>query len=307
MAKIQRLQASSLSKDELKKHFDDNGCVIIESLLPPPVLQSAQKELEMLVEVEAEKLINNGHASPAYKDAPFEKRLLRLYSNNLQASPKLFRSELHREGLYPLFFHEPLLDCVQHLLDTSELRLYPNYTARPKFPHYARHDVLWHQDAGYTQSTAWHAPHELNNDDILQMAKAMVNVWTPLVPATTESGCMQFVVGSHKLGIQPHVDKGEYLEVDKDVLEAALLSSEPVDVELQPGDVVLFQQLLFHRGQANGADYIRWSFDFRYQNAAFPTLRNEPGHMARSVQNPDNVVGSGKAWASLELGGPNPR
>ena len=209
MTSIVRLDARALDKDELKQHFNAQGCVIVEKFFPQSVLESACNELEALVDLKAEQLLEDGHVNETYKDVPFEKRIYRLYAGkNQHAAPKLFRAELHREGLYPLFFHQPLLDCVEHLLGTCELRLYPNYTVRPKLPRDARHEVLWHQDAGYTQSTAWHAPREVSNDEIEQIARSMVNVWTPLVPATTENGCMQFVIGSHKLGIQRHVDKG---------------------------------------------------------------------------------------------------
>lgn len=45
-----------------------------------------------------------------------------------------------------------------------------------------------------------------------------------------------------------------------------------VDIELDPGDNVLFNNLLFHRGQDYHSGMIPWTPDFRYQDAPQPTL-----------------------------------
>ena len=140
---------------------------------------------------------------------------------------------------------------------------------------------------------------------VTEATRCMVNVWVPLVKATTDNGCMQFIPCSHKLGIQKHVDTKEYLQLAPEAVEP--LQQQAVNVEVNPGDVVLFGQLLFHCGLPNSSDHVRWSFDFRYQDATAPTLRREKGHMARSQVAPDQVVRDGEHWSQLELGGPNPR
>ena len=133
----------------------------------------------------------------------------------------------------------------------------------------------------------------------------MVNVWVPLVKADANNGCMQFIPDSHHLGLQKHFDRNEYLELDPSVVEP--LQHQAVNIEVEPGDVVLFGQLLFHCALPNNSDHVRWSFDFRYQDAKAPTLRREKGHMARSLLHPDQVVCDSDHWSKLELGGPNPR
>ena len=74
-----------------------------------------------------------------------------------------------------------------------------------------------------------------------------------------------------------------------------------INIELDPGDVVLFHNLLFHRGLPNHSPEIRWSADWRYQDATQPTLRNEHGHVARSLQQPDTAVQSAAQWARLSF------
>ena len=203
----------------------------------------------------------------------------------MDEAPDSFRPQLHGPKLFDLFFHARLLDILQFFLG-DEVRLYPNYTARAKLPEWERALVLWHQDGGYTAQ----------GQDGAEVAKMrMVNVWIPLVPAREENGCMQFVPGTHKLGIVPHEKRAYYLEIAEDVLNEQL--PKAVSIEVDPTDVVLFHNLLFHSGLPNKTDHVRWSMDWRYQDATQSTMRAQHGHLARSLAHGDEVVKSREDWA----------
>ena len=270
----------------LQEQFDEQGYVILKGVFKSDVLNGVRKELEVLVDREAEKLVAMGRASDLFLTVPFETRLFRLYENNLDIAPTSFRRELHLQGMYALFFHPKVLDLVSQFLGT-EIRLYPNYTVRPKFPEWEGTEVLWHQDGGYTAGVA--------GDRGVRDLK-MVNVWAPIVPATTHNGCMEFVPGTHKLGVVPHEKRQYYLEIAPEQFNQ-YATQGTVAIELDPGDVVLFHNLLFHRGLPNLSDGIRWSCDWRYQDANQPTMRKENGHLARSRKTPEAVVASAEDWA----------
>jgi ectoine hydroxylase-related dioxygenase (phytanoyl-CoA dioxygenase family) len=128
----------------------------------------------------------------------------------------------------------------------------------------------------------------------------MVNVWMPLVPATRQNGCMKFIPGTHRVGVVPHVvGAHHYLEITEEHLAPRI--PHAVDIELDPGDLVLFSNLLFHMGQPNRSRSIRWSLDWRYQDARQDTLRPERGHLARSRAHPESTVATARQWASLEF------
>ena len=188
-----------------------------------------------------------------------------------------------------------MLDVAEAILG-PEVRFYPNYTARPKLPRHEASLVLWHQDAGYTAAdrTSTRSLGGLTAADL-----SMVNVWSPLVPARAENGCMQFIPGTHKLGVVDHVQREHYLEIIEDQIKPRL--AEAVDVVCGPGDVVLFSNLLFHCGRPNVTDTVRWSLDWRYQDATQPTLRPQQGHLARSRAHPERVVRDAGQWTCLML------
>ncbi|MEZ4676821.1 MAG: phytanoyl-CoA dioxygenase family protein [Caldilineaceae bacterium] len=267
-----------------QSHFDEEGYVVLHNFFTPALIDQARQALTTLVDQFAAQLVANGTRTSTLPDEPFPTRLLRLYAGQLAQAPNLLRRELHLPGLFAIFFHSQLLDLVEQLLG-GEIRLYPNYSARPKYPDFAPTEVLWHQDGGYTEG----AVEQLR----------MVNVWAPLVPARVDNGCMQFIPGTHRLGVVPHERRDYYLEIREDALAPRLAQAIPM--ELDPGDLVLFHNLLFHRGLPNHADHIRWSLDWRYQDATQPTLRKEAGHLARSQQHSDQVVRNADHWAQLHF------
>jgi ectoine hydroxylase-related dioxygenase (phytanoyl-CoA dioxygenase family) len=279
------LSASDPDLAALQEQFEQQGYVLLSGFLEAEVIQNARSELAKLVDQHARKLLAEGKITDPLEDEPFETRMARLYESCLDDAPKLFRRELHRAGLFPVFFSPRLLDTVEAFLG-PEIRLYPNYTARPKLPEWEGTLVLWHQDGGYTHGQQVEALR-------------MLNVWAPLVPARVENGCMQFIPGTHKLGVVPHQQRPHYLEIAREYLEPRL--DRAVPIEVAPGDVILFHNLLFHQGLPNHSRAIRWSLDWRYQDATQPTLRAERGHVARSHRDPASAVKNAAEWASLSF------
>jgi ectoine hydroxylase-related dioxygenase (phytanoyl-CoA dioxygenase family) len=273
----------------LLKQFETDGYIILKNVLPPSTVESVKKELQATVDQHADVLLHQRRNLSLLENEPFETRFHKLYAKCMDVAPSSLRGDaLHKPGYFPMLFDSKVLDIVETILG-PEIRIYPNYTVRPKFPDDPKTLVLWHQDAAYTDQVK-----TAEGVDNLKM----VNVWSPLVPATVENGCMQFIPGTHKLGLVPHVQKQYYLEIAPDQLEPRL--AQAVDIELDPGDIVLFSNLLFHVGRPNKTDKIRWSLDWRYQDAAQPTLRAAEGHIARSRKNPNLAIKNSAQWAQAK-------
>lgn len=100
-------------------------------------------------------------------------------------SPDLLYPELRETGC---FRNGRALAC--QLLGIEESELDGFFTHMIYKPAGAGRDTPWHQDEAYWDNAAFLA-HSLS-------------VWMPLDPVTVESGCMQFVPGSHKGDVLPH-------------------------------------------------------------------------------------------------------
>ncbi len=269
--------------------FESEGYVILSGFYPERAVEAARGAASELVDRFADRLTAAGKISHDHAEAPFETRLARLCEDAPDEAPHIFRKELHMAGMYEVFFHPPLLDIVETLLG-EELRLYPNYSIRPKLPDHAPTLVLWHQDGGYTFRVHRDGDHSQETVNALRM----INVWSPLVSAREENGCMQFIPGTHRIGMARHEDREFYLEISQEDL--APYVDQAVSIELDPGDIVLFHNMLYHQGLPNLSDQVRWSMDWRYQDARQPTLRSTTGHLARSRLRSDEVVRDADDW-----------
>lgn len=118
----------------------------------------------------------------------------------------------------------------------------------------------------------------------------MLTAWFPLVPITRENGALQFVPGSHNLGIQEYKKPpGEIFSVS----EFDPTEDEIVTLEMDPGDLVIFNNLVFHRSTINAAETVRWSVDFRYSHIGTPLDHLFHGGMVfpvSSAEQPDSVA-----------------
>lgn len=94
----------------------------------------------------------------------------------------------------------------------------------------------------------------------------LVTVWVPLSPATAQSGCMEFVAGSHKNAILPHADsfdennllsRGQEVVVD-------VAPEDKTLIELRPGQISLHHGLTIHGSGPNVSDDRRIACVLRY-------------------------------------------
>ncbi|WP_170336480.1 phytanoyl-CoA dioxygenase family protein [Ruegeria arenilitoris] len=95
-----------------------------------------------------------------------------------------------------------------------------------------------------------------------------VTAWIALSPATVESGCMDFVRGSHKNPILPHNDtysetnllsRGQEIAVD-------VADEDKTHIELAPGQMSLHHGLTIHGSGPNQSEDRRIGLAIRYLN-----------------------------------------
>jgi non-haem Fe2+, alpha-ketoglutarate-dependent halogenase len=109
--------------------------------------------------------------------------------------------------------------------------------------------VAWHQDASYWPLTP---------------SKA-VTVWLAIDAADRENGCMRFIAGSHWKGHLTYrpSDAGEH-NVLNQTIENVEQYGEPVDDELDAGEVSVHSDLLLHGSEANMSLRRRCGLTLRY-------------------------------------------
>jgi hypothetical protein len=140
----------------------------------------------------------------------------------------------------------------------------------------------WHQDYGY-----WYDNGCLFPD----LMSAMIAV----DQATPENGCLQVLVGSHKMGRLNHGRVGEQTGADPERVEAAQARFPLHYVEASPGDTLFFHSNLLHRSDQNRSQRPRWSLI-----ACYNARHNDPYKQSRHPRyTPLAKVGDAaiKEWA----------
>jgi hypothetical protein len=97
--------------------------------------------------------------------------------------------------------------------------------------------IPWHQDFYY-----W--PLE---------PPVICSAWIAIDPATAENSCLQVITGSHRKVI-PHVKATEDMIFNEMGDEKYYDSEEAVDLEMKPGEFILFNERTLHHSHPNTSD-----------------------------------------------------
>jgi len=116
----------------------------------------------------------------------------------------------------------------------------------------------WHQDYGYWYNNGCLWP---------DMASCMIAVDA----CTRENGCLQVLVGSHRLGRLDHVKVGDQTGADPARVEEVKKVNPLVYCAMNPGDALFFHGNLLHRSDQNHSPTWRRTFICCYN-----TKRNNP-------------------------------
>jgi phytanoyl-CoA hydroxylase len=220
---------------EEKKAYEENGYLLKKGLIPLDWIAQVKREIEGIHERMAAQPLEGVTASWEVYDDP--------------AKPKRIKQLMHSEVVSPALNRilrcDAMLDIVAELMD-PDISLYHS-----KLLLKAANDgtaIPWHQDYAY-----W------KRDDNRPL---MINCQLAIDEATLENGCIQYVPGSHKWGLQEHERTkqtfGVFLPGHYHEREDAVL------VEMAPGDGVFFNALVIHGSAANTSGRDRRMNTFAY-------------------------------------------
>jgi ectoine hydroxylase-related dioxygenase (phytanoyl-CoA dioxygenase family) len=96
----------------------------------------------------------------------------------------------------------------------------------------------WHQDQAY-----W-----INTDD-----RRTATCWLALDDSTVESGCMQFLPGSHTEPVRPHRPAGASREDQHTLVTDLRQDDRPVPAEIRRGDITVHNEGVLHGSGGNSS------------------------------------------------------
>jgi phytanoyl-CoA hydroxylase len=192
--------------------------------------------------------------SAAGGDTP--RRLLNAYSRFARLRPVVVGPDLGR--------------CLRAVMDTDQVLLSQCHhnCVMTKAPGYSS-VTLWHQDIRY-----WRFEQP-----------GLVSLWLALGRETEENGALKIIPGSHRMAFtHDRLDDAKFLKPE--LAENQALIATARNVELEPGDALLFHAQAFHAAGRNTTDRIKLSCVFTYHAA-----HNAPVPGTRSAQYASIPVG----------------
>lgn len=126
----------------------------------------------------------------------------------------------------------------------------------------------WHQDYGY-----WYRDNCLAPD--------LISCMMAINKCTIENGCLQVLVGSHKLGRVDHGTVAKQVGADIQRVNEAEKIFPKFYVELNPGDALFFHCNLLHTSAPNKSDHPRFVYIACYNkktNSPFGREGKKGGH-----------------------------
>ncbi|MCZ7644717.1 MAG: phytanoyl-CoA dioxygenase family protein [Planctomycetota bacterium] len=146
---------------------------------------------------------------------------------------------------YDLAAHPAVLDRIEAILG-------------PNLVMWAMH--FWYKEPGNGKRIPWH------QDGAYWPITPVKNVtaWFALGPTFRANGCLRLVPGSHKQMLEHEKLNDKTSAFGQGLKAEHIDESKAVDVEMQPGEIVIFNEATFHGSEANVSDVARVAFSVRY-------------------------------------------
>jgi phytanoyl-CoA hydroxylase len=264
--------------NEQHDFYLENGYIILEGVLDDEDFRPVREAMSETVDEIAATLYEAGRIPSLLDDLPFETRLAAVSAVAGEGSAAEFgRSWRPRKpGYFEIISNPKLLDIAEALCG-PELIAHPVYNTRPMVPSSPHVIVPWHQDCSYLNYKV------VQNQEIPAF-------WIPLVDVNEKMGCLQVAPRSKNKGLvsfhQEEYSGTGFIEIDFEHTD----DMEIVVCEMKKGDVLIVDQMTYHRSTANTSDLVRWSIDIRYQDARLPTGFGGVSHLLRSEDRPEAVI-----------------
>jgi non-heme Fe2+,alpha-ketoglutarate-dependent halogenase len=148
--------------------------------------------------------------------------------------------------VYDLLTHPRIVACIKDLIGQNVIGWGSHFFC--KMPGDGKR-VSWHQDSSYWPLTP-------------SMA---VTAWLAIDDANVANACMRYIPGSHHLGHLTYTlsENDEANVLNQTVTDAETLG-EPVNVELNAGEISIHSDLLLHGSEANQSSKRRCGLTLRY-------------------------------------------
>ena len=279
--------------------FETTGVLVVENVLPGPVLRAVKAEYTALLDAMYARWQAEGRV-PAPDGMNFYQKLLVAYDAgcewfqpmdiSLPGSAIAADTPFHfGPAVFDMLTCGRLLDLVEDLIG-PEITSNPIQHVRLKPPSRTLRQT---ETTAHIMATDWHQDRAVAHAE--GDRTRMVTVWLAMNDATVENGCLQVIPGKPQM--YPHCPKRQ-----TSIADGFLDETKAIPLPVKAGGAVIFHPLTPHASLDNVSDAFRWSFDIRYNVTGQPTGRAHfPDFVARSRANPASELRDWEDWRDMWL------
>lgn len=230
---------STLLTQDQKDSYECDGFLLFRNVLDFALLESVEANFLDLVE-SCGGTRNHCMGSPEFAQ---------LLLGNRELERAIYDGVRKLAWLSEFSLAKPITSLISSLLNMP-IGLLEKIPFRVDLPLITREMAPWHQDYNYVKG----------NTDI-------VTTWIPLQDTNYAMGCLKVMPGSHHLGVLNH----DITVLSKRHCPSGIFNKEVRYIEMQKGDLLLFNALLLHSSSLNMSDSARISLQPRYSRLSDKT------------------------------------
>ncbi len=244
-----------------KKQFAEDGYLLIKNFFDRGILDNAFLDTLKIFSISM-----NNHLEIDFDRSTeteyVEKKMFEFFKKDIEAFINTGKQVQHTFNLWRIATSSQIEDLLINLgLD------FPNLSVRPSFFFNSR----FLDNTGHYWKLGSHQDWRSSQGSL-----DSVTLWYPYVDCNKSLGALEVIPGSHFNGLLEAGDVDYYSEIKSDQIN----ESEFVSVEMNKGDLLIFNSFLVHRSGTNVTDRVRWSSQLRYNNL------NEKSFIKRNMPNP---------------------
>ncbi len=222
------------------ERFHLEGCLTVEEVLTPVEVAALAAHTDRIASGTLAHIPDTSiQLEPVFRQGEKE------VTDQVLAVRKLYNLAVYDDTMWAHVTHPNVAAIAADLLGSDDIKLYGDQLFM-KAP-VTGSAQGWHQD-----SASWR--------DILPMD--LVTAWTALDPATTDNGCLNFALGTHRWGML----RGPRLAPFVEDIEAGKWPVRPAP--LTPGSISFHHSLTLHQSNANRTGTRRRGYAVHYMRAS---------------------------------------
>lgn len=226
--------------------YNEQGYLHFKKFVPTEMLDELKKSVEEPFVIQCHKL--------GIKYSNIEEGMKQLFNEKYEAFLGAARLAQHSIKLHEISCHNLFINKLKDLgLD---------------LPYFCMKPIVFFnsQDLAKEKFHFKTPPHQ--DWRSMQGSLDAVVVWFPLVDIDLEIGALKIVPRSHKLGLLKSEDDPWYQQLADNKVK----DEDFVSVEMDKGDALFFSSFLVHKSGENINRKVRWSVQFRFNNASEETF-----------------------------------